>query len=175
MFKIVVFISLFILQSCGSVSSIRPVVQNKPIDIKSYKAIVIKDFTNEIPNQKIDEIAKKDFPDKILNLVEDSLLFESTHRNKKIKDSLVISGKITEYKEGNDLLKALVGFGAGRSSFSSDVDLIDGNSNEKIGTIEVRKKSWFLGGQVAVAQTVKVLMDLSVIDIVDRIKDSIKN
>ena len=175
MLKIVVFISLFILQSCGSVSSIRPVVQNKPIDIKSYKAIVIKDFTNEIPNQKIDEIAKKDFPDKILNLVEDSLLFESTHRNKKIKDSLVISGKITEYKEGNDLLKALVGFGAGRSSFSSDVDLIDGNSNEKIGTIEVRKKSWFLGGQVAVAQTVKVLMDLSVIDIVDRIKDSIKN
>ena len=175
MFKIVVFISLFILQSCGSVSSIRPVVQNKPIDIKSYKAIVIKDFTNEIPNQKIDEIAKKDFPDKILNLVEDSLLFESTHRNKKLKDSLVISGKITEYKEGNDLLKALVGFGAGRSSFSSDVDLIDGNSNEKIGTIEVRKKSWFLGGQVAVAQTVKVLMDLSVIDIVDRIKDSIKN
>ena len=115
MFKIVVFISLFILQSCGSVSSIRPVVQNKPIDIKSYKAIVIKDFTNEIPNQKIDEIAKKDFPDKILKLVEDSLLFESTHRNKKIKDSLVISGKITEYKEGNDLLKALVGFGAGRS------------------------------------------------------------
>lgn len=175
MFKIVVFISLFILQSCGSVSSIRPVVHNKPIDIKSYKAIVIKDFTNEIPNQQIDEIAKKDFPDKILKLVEDSLLFESTHRNKKIKDSLVISGKITEYKEGNDLLKALVGFGAGRSSFSSDVDLIDGNSNEKIGTIEVRKKSWLLGGQVAIAHTVKVLMDLSIIDIVDRIKDSIKN
>lgn len=175
MLKIVFFISLFILQSCGTVSSIRPTVQNKPIDIKSYKAIVIKDFTNEVPNQKINEIAKKDFPDKILKLVEDSLLFESTNRNKKIKDSLVISGKITEFKEGNDLLKALVGFGAGRSSFSSDVDLIDGNSNEKIGTIEVRKKSWFLGGQVAVAQTVQVLMDLSVIDIVDRIKDSIKN
>jgi hypothetical protein len=172
MLKIVLLISALILQSCGTVSSIRPTVQNKPIDINSYKALVINDFANATP-RKINEIAKETFPNKLQKNLEESHLFESVQRNEALNDSLIISGKIVEYEEGNSILRALVGFGAGRSYFSSDIDLIDGNSNEKIGTIEVRRKSWLLGGQIASNQTVQVLMETSVADIVDRIKDSV--
>jgi hypothetical protein len=174
MLKIVFFIFALMLQSCGSVSSIRPVVKNRTIDINSYKTVVINDFINATPYKKVTEIAEKTFPENILNNLEDSNLFESVYRNKTIYDSLIISGKIVEYEEGNAILRALVGFGAGRSYFSSDIDLIDGNSNEKIGTIEVRRKSWLLGGYLSSNQTAQSLMEDSASDIVKKVRDSVR-
>ena len=173
MLKIIFFISLLILQSCGSVSSIRPTITNGSVDISSYNKIVINDFTNQTSNSEVDDIAKSNFPNKLFNKLSDSSLFKSVQRNKRSHDSLIISGNITKYEEGNAFLRTLFGFGAGRAYFYSDVDLIDGNSNKKIGTIEVRKKSWLLGGYIAGMENPETLMKDSVADIMEKIKTRI--
>lgn len=170
MLKIIFFISLLILQSCGSVSSIRPTNTNGSVDISSYNKIVINNFTNQTSNNEVDDIAKSNFPNKLFNKLSESSLFKSVQRNKKSYDSLIISGNITKYEEGDVFLRTLVGFGAGRAYFYSDVDLIDGNTYKKIGTIEVRRKSWLLGGYISGSQTPEVLMKDSVADIVKKIK-----
>ena len=159
-----------ILQSCGSVSSIRPTITNGSVDISSYNKIVINNFTNQTSNNEVDDIAKSNFPNKLFNKLSESSLFKSVQRNKKSYDSLIISGNITKYEEGDVFLRTLVGFGAGRAYFYSDVDLIDGNTYKKIGTIEVRRKSWLLGGYISGSQTPEVLMKDSVADIVKKIK-----
>ena len=173
MLKNIFLISLLILQSCGSVSSIRPIIKNGSVDISSYNTIAINDFSNATDNEEVDNIAKANFPNKLFKKLSESSLFNSVQRNSRSRNSLIISGKITKYEEGNMFLRALVGFGAGRSYFFSDVDLIDGYTYQKIGTIEVRRKSWLLGGYISGSQTPEVLMIDSVSDIVDKIKSQI--
>lgn len=173
MLKNIFLISLLILQSCGSISSIRPVTKNGIIDLSSYNTIAINDFSNATNKEEVDDIAKTNFPNKLFKKLSESSLFDSVKRNNRNRDSLIISGKITKYEEGNMFLRALVGFGAGRSYFYSDIDLIDGYTYQKIGTIEVRRKSWLLGGYISGSQTPEVLMIDSASDIVDKIKSQI--
>ena len=117
MLKNIFLISLLILQSCGSVSSIRPVIKNGSVDITSYDTIAINDFSNATDNEEVDDIAKANFPNKLFKKLSESSLFNSVQRNSRSRNSLIISGKITKYEEGNMVLRALVGFGAGRSYF----------------------------------------------------------
>ena len=66
--------------------------------------------------------------------------------------ALYVEGDITRYKDGNAALRFLIGFGAGSSYFDATVRFVDGDSGRQIGSIEVDKNSWPLGGLVAAAQ-----------------------
>ena len=55
--------------------------------------------------------------------------------------SLVITGTITEYKKGNVVKSALVGFGAGFKSIKMDADVIRRSDKQNLCTLQVHVKS----------------------------------
>ena len=54
--------------------------------------------------------------------------------------SIVITGTITEYKKGNVVTSALIGFGAGMRSLKMDADVIRRNDKQNLGTLHVHVK-----------------------------------
>lgn len=54
--------------------------------------------------------------------------------------SLVISGTITEYKKGNVVKSALIGFGAGFKSLKMDADVLRRSDKQNLCTIHVHVK-----------------------------------
>lgn len=55
-------------------------------------------------------------------------------------NSLVITGTITEYKKGNVVKSALVGFGAGFKSIKMDADVIRRSDKQNLCTLQVHVK-----------------------------------
>ena len=89
--------------------------------------------------------------------------------------SVVISGAITKYDEGNATLRWLIGFGAGSSHFDANVKITDSVSNNELGAIVVDKHSWAGGGIMASAQTPEGFMDGAAKKIAQEVANTKKN
>jgi hypothetical protein len=76
-------ISVLVIPSCGSVSSIRSVINNEPVDIQSYNAVVVNKFTNKTIHKKVNKIVQETFQNTMCNSISESFLFESVYKNKK--------------------------------------------------------------------------------------------
>jgi opacity protein-like surface antigen len=70
----------------------------------------------------------------------------------------VIDGVITKYHEGNPMLRAFIGMGAGSAFFEADVYFRNSEGNI-IGKIKADKNSWALGGGLAAAQNPTMFMN----------------
>jgi len=155
-----------LLAACGSTSDIQS--SNTPgakVDLSRYSSVIIRDF-NDMASQEEegkdrDKLQSKmtqvtrDFADMIAEEVRKQGAFTSVKRDGSIDDStLVVSGKITNYTEGNAAARVLVGFGAGSSRFEGMVDFTDGKTGASVGSVVIDKSSWALGGAFAANQTV---------------------
>jgi hypothetical protein len=161
------------LQSCGTVSKpLNYSNRQEPasINFSKYEKIILRDFEDKSGGGAKSEMLQQLFP----NRISDSVGSENglkIIRSNSDNDGLVVEGFITRYEEGNSFLRALIGFGAGRSHLFADVNFIDGFSKKGVAVIEVRKSSWLLGGGIAASQTPELLMEDAVIKIASEIKE----
>jgi len=144
-------VSIF-LASCGTTSSL-PKTANK--SGKSFSKVIVKDFSSQVADTAVQSkvaIAQKSFADLIASEVEKTGRFTKVSRSGNLdSDTLLIDGAITEYDDGNAVLRTLIGFAAGNSNFNSNVRFSDKSGS--LGTVQVDKNSWALGGIAAATQT----------------------
>jgi len=160
----ITFVGLtMILNGCGTVSEVTP-TPGKEVDIRKYDRILVLDFADGVTAQtkpsaqakKKAEMAvrTKSFPDRIaIELGEQNVFKEVIRTGNPDSVTLVISGTITRYTEGDAIGRMLIGFGAGSSYFDATVDFKDGSTSELLATQKVDKNSWVLGGGIAATQT----------------------
>ena len=154
LFLLVPLASVF--ASCGTVSEMKP---TEGFSEKKYSKVVVRNFTYTEVDGEDGIHSTTDFPDKIRNEILEKNVFISVARNAKPStDTLVIEGEVTKYHDGNPMLRAMVGFGAGSSYFDANVRFIDGGSGKVIGNLQAGKNSWVLGGGLAAGQTAKSFM-----------------
>jgi predicted small secreted protein len=147
------------LVACGTTSGIKG-EGGKTIDINlsKYENVVVLDFADGTEKSNLPEFAGRNFADRIAAAVRGKAIFKEVVRDSLDDKSIVISGEITRYAEGNAALKLLIGFGAGSTYFDAKVKIADSESNKQLGEIIVDKNSWVLGGGVASSQTVDYFM-----------------
>ncbi|MGJ8695599.1 MAG: DUF4410 domain-containing protein [Verrucomicrobiaceae bacterium] len=142
----------FFAVSCGTTSSL-PKTANE--SGKKYSKVVVRDFQNQVSDLGVQSkvaIAQKTFADMIVSEVSKTGKFAKVSRSGKVDDqTLLISGAITEYDDGNAALRLMIGFSAGNSNFNSTVQFSD--KSGPLGTVNVDKNSWALGGLAAATQT----------------------
>ena len=154
---------VLLLSGCGTVSSLRMKAPDPNLFKDSYSSVVVerfdsKDVKTDASATKI-EIARDHFADLIAEEIRATKAFSDVSRNKTPdKSTLVIGGNIKEYTEGDPMLRAWIGLGAGSVYFKALVQFYDGSAKEEIGTIEVDNNSWVGGGLVAAGQTPESFM-----------------
>lgn len=172
---------LWALASCGTTSGIKPTAKTSQqakaqkteglaLDLSKYDRVVVKDFEDQTQFKKkgykrerhdarMKEIIVK-FPDMIAAEAKAFTGFGEVVRNGEANEkTLIISGQVTKYKEGDAAMRLLVGFGAGSANFDANVELRDGGSNELLGIIKVDKNSWAPGGFFAALQDSEKFME----------------
>lgn len=156
------FAATLILTSCGSVSSEAPSASAGQVTGKTFQRVLVKDFTHSVTDDDgTTPVAARKFSDKIASAIRQAKPGVQVMRTGTAgPGTLVVSGDVTRYMEGNAALRLLIGMGAGSSYFDANVLLTDGASGQKINTIRVDKNSWGLGGMVAASQTVEHFMSL---------------
>lgn len=162
-FKTLACISVFIIYSCGSTSSLSSKKGINNPDLTIYENVVVELFSDRTKKNNVPDYFLKNFQDKITSSIKEKNIFESVEDkiidSTNIKNTLLIKGFVTRYSEGNPTLKLMVGFGAGSSYLDAKVYLVNGPDNIPIGTIDVDKNSWALGGAIAASQTVETFME----------------
>lgn len=104
-------------------------------------------------------VRTKSFPDRIAIELDARGVFREVVRGGTPDDhTLVLSGVITRYEEGDATLRLMIGMGAGSSYFDARVDFKDGGTSETIASQQVNKNSWALGGGVAATQSPDTFM-----------------
>jgi Domain of unknown function (DUF4410) len=97
--------------------------------------------------------ATRMFPEQIASVVKAGGGFDEVLRTgAPDAQTLILRGTITQYDPGNAALQLLVGFGAGTANFNSTLQLVDGGTGNVLGTWNVDKNSWALGGMIAASQ-----------------------
>lgn len=162
-----------LLAACGTTSALKPAPNAVVgVDLTKYSTLLVTDFADEASAKAKPEIqalvrskvqaAQKTFPDLIAASVEAAGGFSVVSRGADLAQPspsvLVMRGAITEWDDGNAALKMLVGFGAGGANFNARIELVDGGSNEVLGSWVVDKNSWALGGVYAATQTAESFM-----------------
>lgn len=159
------------VSACGTTSKLQAPEGKKAeaVDLTRFSRLLVEDFTDEatakvkpkaqpLAKPKI-EAALKAFPDQIATVTRAGGGFEEVVRSGDADAStLVLRGAITQYDEGNATLRWMVGFAAGNVNFDSRLQLVDGGTGQALGTWEVDKNSWALGGGVAATQTPEAFM-----------------
>ncbi|MBL9145654.1 MAG: DUF4410 domain-containing protein [Verrucomicrobiaceae bacterium] len=154
--------AIALLTSCGSVSTEKP-SSLSPIAVgKAFQRVLVQDFTHTVTDDDgTTPIAARKFSDEIANAIRAAKPSAVVARSGKGgAGTLVISGEVTRYMEGNAALRLFIGMGAGSSYFDANVYLADGATGQKLGTIRVDKNSWGLGGGIAATQMVEHFMKL---------------
>jgi hypothetical protein len=72
--------------------------------------------------------------------------------------TLVVSGTINRFEEGNFYLRNAIGLGAGSAYFDAQVQFKDGSSSEVVAIQTVDKNSWVGGGAISAVQTPEEFM-----------------
>lgn len=151
------------LAACGTTSSLEAPAERGSIDLNAYSRLLVEDFNDEATGKMKPEArpllepkvtaATKMFPDQIAAVVKAGGGFDEVMRTgEPDAQTLVMRGTITQYDPGNAALQMLVGFGAGTANFDSTLQLVDGGSGNVLGTWNVDKNSWALGGVFAATQ-----------------------
>ena len=153
---------LLALTACGTTSGISNPEATPAANLAVYERVVVADFEDATKEQSTQSMnAAREFPDLIVQQVRASGVFESVERGADgtAPGTLLLTGSVTRYREGNAAARALFGFGAGSSYFDALVELRDGASQSVLGFIEVDKNSWPLGGLLAATQTTRTFME----------------
>ena len=151
------------LAACGTTSNLEAPAERGTIDLTPYSRLLIEDFRDEASAKIKPEArpvvepkvtaATRTFPDQIAAVVKAGGGFEDVARDgAPDAQTLVVRGAITQYDPGNATLQLLVGFGAGTANFDSNLQLVDGGTGKVLGTWNVNKNSWALGGVLAASQ-----------------------
>lgn len=161
-----------ILSACGSTSSIRSAQKSSDLpNFRDYHYIIVNDFKDGVSKSSDDPhiLAEgKRFADIIASLIKSKNLFAKVARNVESTDTaLLIDGKITKYSEGNAVMRTMIGFGAGSSYFDAIVNISDNTTKQHLGSIDVNKMSWALGGVIAGSQDTKSHMNSAAAKIAD--------
>jgi hypothetical protein len=170
---ITILILPLVLSACGSTSKLRSAHEsnNHLPDFSQYHRVIVNDFTDGSSKSCDDPnvISEgKRFADIIASSIKAKNLFNQVERNVESKDNaLLIDGKITKYHEGNPVMRTLVGFGVGSSKFEAKVNIRDNETKQHLGSIDVNKMSWALGGVIAGTQDVKSHMNSAASKIAD--------
>ena len=155
------FALTFMLSACGTTSGLKPTdtakTGNTPASLAAYDKVIVLNFEDNAESKSMK--GGEEFSKRIVSSVAATKAFSSVTQAKQPGKAVVISGKIREYKEGNAVLRTVIGFGAGSSYFDADVNFADNETGAAIGSITVDKNSWVLGGFVAGVQDVKSHMD----------------
>ncbi len=158
--KLFFLLTFFLLAACGSTSSIQDKEGKMThTDLSSYDNVVVLDFSDATKKNNLPAFAGKNFADRIAASIKEKGVFKAVSREPIADKSIIVSGTITKYNEGNGALRLLIGFGAGSSYFDADVNLTDSLTKQELGKIVVDKQSWALGGIAASTQTVEGFMD----------------
>ena len=158
--------AMMIMSACGTTSNFKNAnnIAKLP-DLTGYETVIVNDFINGVTKKKDDQtiVAEgKNFGDIILKYIEKEKVFTSVERNiNSESQALLIDGEITQYEKGNSALRLMIGFGAGSSYFDAKVYFKDNMTKNILGTIDVNKQSWALGGGLAASQDVKSHMESS--------------
>lgn len=158
----VILLTIF-LTGCGTVSNLKSIHEEIPLDLSHYTKVVVVDFTDEVTDktkeakreEKREEMKKavRDFSDMIASELKKLGIFDEVMREGSMdENTLVVGGKITRHEKGNALARALIGFGAGSSYFEAEVQLQKRGSDEVLAIVKIDKNSWALGGAIAAGQ-----------------------
>ena len=143
--------------SCGTISHMEPTGASQN---KKFSKVIVRDFSANQFGYEVKskvEMAKKSFPDKIAGELQKKARFSKISRSGTAdSDTLVIDGIITDYDDGNAFARFMVGMGAGTARFNATVNFRDGYN--RIGSIDVDKNSWILGGSLAATQTAETFI-----------------
>jgi hypothetical protein len=166
-------LATFGLVACGTTSALTPHAEAEAdIDLTSYTRLLVADFTDEasyrarpetlpVVRNKV-EAARRTFPDQIAAAVMAAGGFAEVVRaeapGSPEATTLVMRGAITQWDDGDAVMRMLVGFGAGNARLDARIELLDGGTGRVLGTWIVDKNSWALGGVVAAAQSPETFM-----------------
>jgi len=160
----VAFLGLgMILSGCGTVSEVTPTT-GKDLDLRKYDRVLVLDFADAVTDKvkpsaqarKKAEMAirTKSFPDRIaIELGAKNVFKEVARTGSPDSQTLIVSGTITRYTEGDAIGRLLIGLGAGSSYFDATVDFKDGTTSDILANQKIDKNSWVLGGGIAATQT----------------------
>jgi hypothetical protein len=152
-----------VLTGCGTISEVTP-ANGKPVDFTRYERVLVLDFVDGAtqkekpanqPRKKAEmAVRTKSFPDRIaIELGAKNVFKEVTRTGEPDPQTLVISGTITRYVEGDAMGRLMIGLGVGSSYFDAIVDFKDGGTSELLATQKVDRNSWVLGGGIASTQS----------------------
>jgi hypothetical protein len=153
-----------LVAACGTTSSLQAPKESRSVDLTRFSRLLVEDFTDEATAKAKPEVqpllklkldsAVKAFPDQIAAVTKSGGGFDEVARSGNPDAStLVLRGAITQFDEGNATLRWMVGFAAGNVNFDARLQLVDGGTGESLGTWDVNKNSWALGGGIAATQT----------------------
>lgn len=157
------------LSGCGTTSGLKAGAGKSVTELARFNKIVIQDFTDGASakvkgEKKIETIhklgkIKASFPDLLAEEIERTGAFQQVARSGAVdRETLLVAGEISRYDEGDANLRLWVGMGAGSSYFDATVEFRDGLTRAVLGTIQVDKNSWGLGGLGAAGQTPETFM-----------------
>jgi opacity protein-like surface antigen len=156
----IVVLAGLLLSSCGTTSALKGTHGEAITSTRKFSKVTVQDFQLSIKEpERGSNTAPSYFADRIASELKATARFSSVARNAKPgPNTLVITGVITKYEEGNSMLRLFIGMGAGSSFFESDVFFRD-NTGTTVGKIKVDKNSWALGGGIAAAQNPTMFMN----------------
>jgi len=168
LFSLIALIGInMLLTGCGTVSAVTPVA-GKEVNFQKYQRVLVLDFidgvssavkTNQVRKKVEITVATKSFPDRIaIELGAKNVFREVARTGDPDAETLVISGTITRYHEGDPVARLLIGMGAGSSYFDATVSFKDGITFDTLATQKIDKNSWQLGGAIAASQTPEEFM-----------------
>jgi uncharacterized protein DUF4410 len=152
------------LTGCGTTSGLKGTAGNSSVDLSQFERVVVRDFVDKASEHAKDSDRQRKqaqmrrvtsaFADMVAWEIGQEHAFQQVIRNgTEDEKTLVLTGQITRYEEGDPNLRLWVGMGAGSSYFDARVELLKGVSGELLGAIEANRNSWVLGGGIAATQT----------------------
>jgi hypothetical protein len=168
--SLVAVAALFSLAGCGSTSGLQNQQGHAIASTRKFTKVTVQTFKLKLVDKDPEMNSEKSpayFADRIAFEIKTKGGFASVGRDAKPDaNTLVIDGVITKYHEGNPMLRAFIGMGAGSAFFEADVYFRDSTGNI-IGKIKADKNSWALGGAIAGAQNPTMFMNGAAVKIAE--------
>ena len=162
--------TLLSLAGCGSTSGLQNQQGQAIASTRKFTKVTVKTFKLQLEDKEPEMNSEKSpahFADRIAFEIKSKGRFASVGRDTKPDaNTLVIDGVITKYHEGNPMLRAFIGMGAGSAFFEADVYFRNSEGNI-IGKIKADKNSWALGGGLAAAQNPTMFMNGAAVKIAE--------
>jgi len=157
-----------IFSGCGTVSHVAA-TPGTEMKLQKYQRVLVLDFADEVTakakpaareQKKLQmDIATKSFADRIAIEIGALKGFREVLRTgSPDSETLIISGTITRYEEGDSSLRLWIGMGAGSAYFDAIVELKDGETKAMLADQKVDQNSWGAGGAIAASQTPESFM-----------------